>query len=106
MDILREKMKFFAKNLTEQKNIWFQDVPETKLAEVLCEAQEFALELDRPELYRMYLEENIQDFMKHYWEQTFFAFSGRYRSVFGQAFTSEISSAICCLEEKDTEISA
>ena len=24
----------------------------------------------------MYLEENIQDFMKHYWEQTFFAFSG------------------------------
>lgn len=71
-----EKDGIFAKNLTEQKNIWFQDVPETKLAEVLCEAQEFALELDRPELYRMYLEENIQDFMKHYWEQTFFAFSG------------------------------
>lgn len=71
-----EKDEIFAKNLTEQKNIWFQDVPETKLAEVLCEAQEFALELDRPELYRMYLEENIQDFMKHYWEQTFFAFSG------------------------------
>lgn len=71
-----EKDEIFAKNLTEQKNIWFQDVPETKLAEVLCEAQEFALEIDRPELYRMYLEENIQDFMKHYWEQTFFAFSG------------------------------
>ena len=51
-----EKDEIFAKNLTEQKNIWFQDVPETKLAEVLCEAQEFALELDRPELYRMYLE--------------------------------------------------
>ena len=59
-----EKDEIFAKNLTEQKNIWFQDVPGTKLAEVLCEAQEFALELDRPELYRMYLEENIQDFSR------------------------------------------
>ena len=73
---LAEKDEIFAKNLTEQKNIWFHDVPETKLAEVLCEVQEFALELDRPELYRMYLEENIRDFMKHYWEQMFFAFSG------------------------------
>ena len=71
-----EKDEIFAKNLTEQKNIWFQDVPGTKLAEVLHESKEFVLELDRPELYRMYLEENIQDFMKHYWEQTFFAFSG------------------------------
>ena len=70
-----EKDEIFAKNLTEQKNIWFQDVPGTKLAEVLHESKEFVLELDRPELYRMYLEENIQDFMKHYWEQTFFAFS-------------------------------
>ena len=71
-----EKDETFAKNLTEQKNIWFQNVPGTKLAEVLREVKEFALELDRPELYIAYLQEDIRNFMKHYWEQTGFAFAG------------------------------
>ena len=70
-----EKDEIFAKNLTEQKNIWFQEVSATRLAEVLCESQEFALELDRPELYEMYFRKNIRDFMKYYWKQAGFAFS-------------------------------
>lgn len=71
-----EKDEIFAKNLTEQKNIWFQDVPGTKLAEVLRESQEFALELDRPELYNAYLQADIRKFMKHYWKQTGLVFDG------------------------------
>ena len=71
-----EKDEIFAKNLTEQKTEWFQEVPAAKLAEILDKSQEFALELDRPELYRMYLKESLPDFMKDYWKLTGFEFSG------------------------------
>ena len=74
------------------------------MTEVLHEAKEFVLELDRPELYRMYLEENIQDFMKHYWEQTFFCiFRGDTGVCSGQAlhWKSVLPSTVS--RGKDTE---
>ena len=63
-----EQDSIFAKSFVEQKKEWFQAVPEEKLREVLATAPEFALELDRPELYKRYLEQNLTEFMKNYWQ--------------------------------------
>ena len=67
----------FAKSLDEQKKEWFRDVPEEKLREVLAMAPEFALELDRPELYKRYLERNLTEFMQNYWQMNGFPEAGQ-----------------------------
>lgn len=68
-----EKDLIFADNLKEQKKEWFQDVPTDKLEEVLRNVREFALELDRPELYEAYLQKDISVFMQDYWLENGFS---------------------------------
>lgn len=67
-----EQDEIFAKSLEEQKKEWFRDVPVEKLAETLKHAPEFALELDRPEWYELYLNETLPVFMRNYWTQNGF----------------------------------
>ena len=67
-----EKDEIFADSLELQKKEWFQDMPVDQLAKILYHVPEFALELDRPELYQAYLKEDISVFMKNYWRRNGF----------------------------------
>lgn len=67
-----ENDEIFAENIQQQKKEWFQHVPVEKLGRVLAEASEFALELDRPELYGRFLKKDISAFMSDYWEENGF----------------------------------